>query len=94
MLIPTSSKARRVEEQLDLGAKYLSELNYEQAIVAYEAVIKIDPKCEEAYLALADIYVMLGEIEKAEEILKRIEDVFGVDAIEIIEKIKELKVRL
>lgn len=67
-LIANSSE-RRLAEQLDLGQKYLDELDYEQAIVAYEAVLEIDPKCEEAYLALADIYVVLGDIEKAVEIL-------------------------
>jgi len=77
LLVPTSVKAKKVEEQLDLGAKYLSELNYEQAIVAYETVIGIDPKCEEAYLALADVYIATGEFDKAEEILKKAEEEIG-----------------
>jgi len=85
VLLPTSAKAKKVEEQLDLGAKYLSELDYEQAIVAYEAVIKIDPKCEEAYLALADIYIATGAFEKAEEILKQAEDAIGADVTEAVE---------
>ena len=84
VLIPTSSKAKKVEEQLNLGAKYLSELDYEQAIVAYEAVIKIDPKCEEAYLALADVYIATGEFEKAEEILKKAEETIGVDVTDAV----------
>ena len=69
VLVPTSAKAKKVEEQLNLGAKYLSELNYEQAIVAYEAVIEIDPKCEEAYFALVDAYVAMGEYDKVKEVL-------------------------
>ena len=77
VFVPKSAKAKKVEEQLNLGAKYLSELDYEQAIVAYEAVIKIDPKCEEAYLALADVYIATGEFEKAEEVLKKAEEEIG-----------------
>ena len=86
LLIPTSAKAKKVEEQLNLGAKYLSELNYEQAIIAYEAVIKIDPKCEEAYLALADIYIATGEFEKAEEVLKQAEETLDADAMDSISR--------
>ena len=89
VLIPTSAKAKKVEEQLNLGAKYLSELDYEQAIVAYEAVIKIDPKCEEAYLALADIYIATGAFEKAEEILKQAEEAIGADVTVSVEAKKQ-----
>ena len=90
VLLPTSAKAKKVEEQLNLGAKYLSELDYEQAIAAYEAVIKIDPKCEEAYLALADIYIATGAFDKAEEILKRAEEEIGAEAQFLEEKRQEV----
>ena len=89
LLLPTSAKAKKVEEQLNLGAKYLSELDYEQATVAYEAVIKIDPKCEEAYLALADIYIATGAFDKAEAILKQAEVTIGTDATEAVEAKKK-----
>lgn len=92
LLLPTSTKGKKVEEQLNLGAKYLSELNYEQAIVAYEAVIKIDPKCEEAYLALADVYIAMGEFDKAEEVLKKAEASIGSDVTDAVaEKRKEVE---
>ena len=38
------------QEQYDLGVKYLSEGNYEVAIVAFTAVIEIVPKRPVAYL--------------------------------------------
>ncbi|EHO53145.1 hypothetical protein HMPREF9099_01032, partial [Lachnospiraceae bacterium oral taxon 082 str. F0431] len=34
LLSGCKSKATRVQEQLDLGSKYMSELDYESAIVA------------------------------------------------------------
>ena len=84
--MPNTADARKVEEQLKLGVTYLSELNYEQAIAAYQAAIEIEPKCTEAYLGLADIYTELGEFAKAEEILaeakKYIEDEEEVKKIE------------
>lgn len=32
------------QEQYDLGVRYLSEGNYEEAILAFTAAIEIDPK--------------------------------------------------
>jgi len=70
VFIPKSAKAKKLEEQLSLGEKYLSELNYEQAIASYLTVIEIDPKNADAYLGLADAYVAQGEYEKAMEVLE------------------------
>lgn len=58
------------DSHMELGARYLSELDYENAIVAYEAAIEIDPMNENAYLRLADVYVAMGDIEKALEVLE------------------------
>lgn len=52
---------------LNLGGKYLTELDYEQAVVLYLAVIEIDPKCAEAYMGIAEAYLQMGEYDKAME---------------------------
>lgn len=57
------------QEQYDLGIRYLSEGNYEEAVIAFLAVIEIDPKQVNAYLDLADIYVTMGDIEQALQVL-------------------------
>jgi Tfp pilus assembly protein PilF len=44
-----------LQKLLDLGNKYIAEMDYEQAIVAFRNAIDIDPKCEDAYKALIDI---------------------------------------
>ena len=41
------------QEQYDLGQRYLTDGNYEEAILAFTAAIEIDPKRPEAYLSLA-----------------------------------------
>lgn len=69
-ILPKSAGAKALTEKLDLGAKYLVELNYEQAEVEYLAAIQIDPKCEDAYLGLAEVYVANGDFYKAKEILE------------------------
>ena len=39
LLIGCKSKGARVQEQLDLGSKYMAELDYESAIVALNKAI-------------------------------------------------------
>ena len=51
------------QEQYDLGVRYLSEGNYEEAIIAFTAAIEIDPKRAPAYVGRGDAYVKSGETE-------------------------------
>ena len=68
--IKSSGEDEKLQEQLDLGDKYLSELDYEQAIVAYEAAIEIDPMSADAYLGLASVYEAQGDYDKAIAVLE------------------------
>lgn len=52
------------QEQYDLGVRYLSEGNYEEAIIAFTAVIEIDSKNVDAYLGRASAYISSGETEE------------------------------
>lgn len=45
------------EYHYDLGLRYLSEGNYEEAILAFTAAIEIDPKRTEAYVGRGDAHV-------------------------------------
>ena len=58
------------QEQYDLGMRYLNEGNYQEAVIAFEAAIEIDPKRSEAYLGAADAYVGLGDYASARKILE------------------------
>lgn len=51
------------QEQYDLGMRYLSDGNYEEAIIAFTAAIEINPKQADAYLGRADAYMNAGTIE-------------------------------
>ena len=53
------------EEQYDLGVRYLSEGNYEEAIIAFTAAIEIVPDRAEAYVSMADVYIRKLEFDKA-----------------------------
>lgn len=49
------------QEQYDLGLRYLSEGNYEEAIIAFTAAIEIDPKQPLAYVGRGNAYIGSGE---------------------------------
>ena len=80
--LPTNRRDR----QLALAEKYMSELNYEAAILAYRAAIEIDPKCKDAYIELVNLYVATDAYDKAEEIITYAEN--NLDD-EIILKMRE-----
>lgn len=63
------SPQNNLRRQLELGNKYLVELDYENAKIAFEKILKIDPKNIQAILGLANAYIGLGEEEKALEIM-------------------------
>lgn len=59
----SASTADRWQEQYDLGVQYLSEGNYEEAILAFTAAIEIDPMQVPAYVGRGNAYVLLSETE-------------------------------
>lgn len=54
------------QEQYDLGVRYLSEGNYEEAILAFTAAIEIDPRRPEAFVGRGDAYMGTAELAAAE----------------------------
>lgn len=62
------------EERLDQGHEYMIALEYDKAVNAYEAAIKIDPNTKDAYMELADVYVKMGKSEYAVELLENARD--------------------
>jgi len=63
------------QENYDLGVRYLSEGNYKEAVLAFQAAIHIDPKRVETYVALAEAQIAAGEQESAVTTLRN-----GIDA--------------
>ena len=55
------------QENYDLGARYLSEGNYQEAILAFTAAIDIDPKRAEGYLGRAEAYEGLAGTQEGQE---------------------------
>ena len=70
VLAVTNTPSYKVSHGLEIAEHYLLEQDYEQAIIEYEKVLKIDPMNVDAYLGLAKAYERSGDIDKAIEILQ------------------------
>ena len=77
-------------ELLNLGEKYLLELNYEKAIVSFKKMIEVDPMNPRGYTGLAEAYIGLGDTSSAIDILKQGLSVFNDDNTQKIEFLKIL----
>jgi predicted Zn-dependent protease len=64
------SAGDKVDKQLELGIKYLSENKYEEAVLAYREVIKIDKKNVPAYKGLSVAYTLQEKPDQAEQALQ------------------------
>ena len=70
ILFQSREKARKYDDYLQLGQKYLSEMKYEDAILVFQDAVRLDPKRAEAYTELAELYVKNGMYDEAEEVLR------------------------
>ena len=61
------SLARR---EIELGERYLDELDYESAILAFDRALKIDPRNVDAYLGKAEALTALGRADEAIAVLR------------------------
>ena len=93
----SGNKTRQVSKQLSLGEKYLSELEYDKAVIAFNKVIEIEPRNLGAYLGLAEAYEGLGQTEDA---LRALEVAITVirdakeDTSEVLEKSEDIYIKL
>ena len=64
-LVACTSKFAKAVEKVELGQKYLTELNYTEAVASFTEAIKLDPDNIQAYMGRAEAYLALGEYDKA-----------------------------
>lgn len=75
--VRSAQRQREYDRHVEAAEKYLTELDYEQAIAEYTLALEIEPNAEEALNALEQIYqdyaqslVEAGDYEKAVSILE------------------------
>lgn len=80
---------KRMSKQLEMGQHYLEELDYEQAIVSFNIALEIDPMSVEAYLGIIEVYLRMGNFDKAMEYAKKGYEITGEECLK--EKIDMLE---
>lgn len=68
---PKKATASQLQENLNLGSKYLDAGEYDKAEVAFNDALKIDKKSTDATLGLAKVYNGKKQPEKALDMLKK-----------------------
>lgn len=64
----TGSKAAKYNEYISQGDKYLVSMDYENAAIAYQDAIELDPKREKGYENLAQVYIAQSDYTRAREV--------------------------
>ena len=82
-----------LQEALNLGEKYLEELDYENAVMAFTEATEIDPKSTEAYMGLAQSYTGAQKYEEAEASYRQLLELDASNA-EGYRELAELYIRL
>ncbi|MDF2538599.1 MAG: Ig-like surface protein, partial [Herbinix sp.] len=77
VIVNSASEGVKVSNKLKLGDRFLTELKYEDAVVAFKEVIEIEPRNIPAYLGIADAYVGLEQPAEAVAWLEK-----GIDETE------------
>ncbi len=67
--IKEQSKEERITFLLEVAAAYFKEKDFSSAINAYERILEIDPKHQEARYIIGHVYISAKEYAKAEELL-------------------------
>ena len=86
IFVKSNSSSSPLQEQLDLGNRYLSELNYRQAVACFEAAIEIDPKEVDAYTGLAEAYIGLEDVDAVISVCERAADNLSKSELKSVEK--------
>lgn len=82
-----------VQEKMNLATEYMSEGNYEQAIVMYREVLDTEPENVEAYLGIADAYEAMEDYETGLAVLEEAYEVTGEETlVQEIQEVEELHV--
>ncbi len=76
VLMAGCKKKLNFQQYLDIGDKYLLELNYEEAVVAFTKAIELEPREIGAYEKLASAYTAQGNTEQALETLNKAVSVY------------------
>lgn len=77
----SETETMSLSDTLELGAKYLSSLNFESAIIQFTAVLDADASNKNALAGLYAAYAASGKTEQANDIFDKAEEILGNDTL-------------
>lgn len=87
-----------LRKQLNLGNKYLTEMDYEQAIASFLVVLEAYPQNVDAYLGISEAYLGIEDLESALTILHKgynqVQDIRLKNRIDEVLKMQQEKMEL
>lgn len=72
-----NSKSNRIKKKLELAERYMDELEYEQALDLYMAVLDIEPANVDAYLGIVEVYIRQNDFDIALDYAKKGYEITG-----------------
>lgn len=70
LLFPSVQK-NQYEEKIQAAGKYLQNMDYQNAIIAYQAAIRLNPDNQNTYILLADVYQKTNQYSLAKQVLEQ-----------------------
>lgn len=70
IVLTLNDDAKKVKKQLELGQKYIEDMDYEEAIACFDQALEIDPLSVDAYEGKADAYIAMEDYESAKDTLE------------------------
>lgn len=83
MLFLIFAPGPRMKWALSMGEKYLTECDYTQAVTMFSRAIRVDDRCETAYLGRAEAYIQLNQPAAAVEDLTFVIDELTTDDADV-----------
>lgn len=68
LLFSSGAAAKKYSSRISQAEKYVAAMDYESAIRIYNEAIELEPTNSEAYIKLANVYISMDNIAKAQEI--------------------------
>lgn len=73
MKVTGTSQRAKINRMMKTAQKFLNEMQYEQAIAAFDTVLEIEPKHLPAYMGKAETYVAMDDVDSAVSTMNKAE---------------------
>lgn len=68
LLFQSASAPKKYSSKIAEAGKFVAQMDFESAIILYNEAIELEPSNPDAYIKLADVYISMNNLAKAQEI--------------------------